>query len=44
MEFIAPDTVFADVGDWVNEPNGATTADINTLKQETGQVGARCTI
>lgn len=31
--------VFADVGEWVNAPNGATADDINTLKQDAGQVG-----
>lgn len=31
--------VFADVGDWVNEPNGATADDTNALKQDAGQVG-----
>ncbi|MFM9962585.1 MAG: hypothetical protein ACKV2Q_15340 [Planctomycetaceae bacterium] len=31
--------VFADVGEWVNDPNGATADDINTLKQDAGQVG-----
>lgn len=32
--------VFADIGDWVNDPSGATADDINTLKQDAGQFGA----
>ena len=31
--------VFADVGEWVNDPSGATADDINALKQDAGQVG-----
>lgn len=32
--------VFADIGEWVNDQNGATGDDINTLKQDAGQFGS----